>query len=186
MLTALLMVVPLGGCEVGSVDDPVGGTPDAGGTARTCAVPEDFGALGIMAGATVAKVPQDVAGNTYRLNADLDAAAEKDVLSLQLWDDKGAFAGPVSPGTYTIGGADANFGTCGLCVTVLGDIVPMMGAREFYIAQSGTVVIDTVEPTLAVTVSDLVFSKFELTGNTLVTGCDTTIASAELSATLGL
>jgi hypothetical protein len=174
-------------CTTDSIDNggPPGGSPDAGVVERNCAVPESFGTVGALAGNAELVAQQDGSGMLYRFNADLDDATVKDALSLQLWDDRAPFTGQVTTGSFTLGSADANFNTCGTCVTIVADIVPMQGPTEFYIAQSGTLQIDSVDGTLSGSVSDLTLVKFDLaTGTPISDGCDTTIASASFSASL--
>jgi hypothetical protein len=180
-------------CTVGATD-PVGGddgdiTPDAGtDPAASCYVDESLGDLGLMDLAEASQVNQSGsmgALKVYRLNADLNADEEYDVLSLQLWDERGAFVGPAEPGTYTIGGEETNFNTCGVCATVLGNIVPMQGARQFYIAQSGTITIDSISPTFSGSITGLTLQEFDLnTGAAIADGCTTVIDNASFSAEL--
>lgn len=187
VLPLLLSAAVAGACTTDSIDngDPPGGSPDAGVVERNCAVPESFGTVGALTGSAELVAQQDGSGMLYRFNADLDDASPKDALSLQLWDDRGPFSGQVTTGSFTLGGAEANFNSCGTCVTIVADIVPMQGPTEFYIAQSGTLQIDSIEGTLSGSVSDLTLVKFDLsTGAPISDGCDTAIASASFSAPL--
>lgn len=159
------------------------GSPDAGVVERNCATPEDHGNLGALGGAATVE-PQETAGNVIRLNADIDPVSPRDVLSIQLWDGVGPFAGgAVAPGVYTLGGAEGHFSTCGACVTIVADIVPMVGPTEIYIAQSGTLTIDSVSPTVSGSLADVVLQTFDLnTGAPIPGGCTTSIAQAAVSA----
>src|SRR5262249_56850830 len=69
----------------------------------------------------------------------------KDDLFLKLTPGKGAFTAGVAPGTFTIGGADANFLSCGLCTNLIADITTM-GPSKFYFALSGTVTVSMTTP----------------------------------------
>ena len=182
-----LATLALIGCEVGGVDDggpDPSGQPDAGAVERNCAVPEEHGALGALGGNAFTN--QETTGTIWRLDADIDPVSPRDVFSLALWDGVGPFAGGVAgPGTYTLGGADANFATCGACVTIVADIVPMVGPTELYIAQSGTLQVDSVSPTFSGSLANVVLQEFDLSsGAPIPGGCTTHIASAEFSAVM--
>jgi hypothetical protein len=193
LLLVSLSLAPamLGGCTVDSVGNP-GGGPDASTSGADaddsrCTVPRTFGAVGELGGATAEQANQPGSLlKLYRLSARLDDAEIRDALSLSLWEDRGIFAGGVpEPGTYTLAGAETSFDTCGACVTIVGDIVPMQGPTQFFIAQGGTLQIDSVQGTLAGSLSNVTFAEFELGTGALVTGgCETTITSASFTATV--
>lgn len=190
-MAALLLLTSA--CTVGATD-AMGGdagdvTPDAGtDPVETCHVAESLGDLGLMELAEASQVNQSGsmgARKIYRLNVTLNPDAEYDVFSLQLWDERGAFLGPAEPGTFTISGDETNFNTCGVCATVLGNIVPMQGARQFYIAQGGTVTIDSISPTFSGSITGLTLQEFDLdTGAAIQDGCTTVIDSASFSTEL--
>ncbi len=72
----------------------------------------------------------------------LQSGATSDVLDIQLIQGSGVFASsPPAPGTFALLGAETQLATCGACV-VLEVGVP----REYFVAQSGTLVIDALGP----------------------------------------
>ncbi len=169
-----------GGADAGVIDDP----GDMG--AADCFLPDSLGNLGALAGARATQKNQQGsmgARKVYDLIADL--SADPDVLDVQLLDERGVFAGPVAPGTYEITGAETNSKTCGACVYVLADIVPMVGAKKFYLAQSGTLVVDSITPELSGSLSNVTVQEIDLnTGAPVTGGCTATIEAATFSAPL--
>jgi hypothetical protein len=179
------------GCAVDAVDP--GGAPDAApagadADVSSCTVPQSFGAVTALGNLEASQANQQ--GSTelkvYRLSGRLDDAEIRDALQISLFDGVGVFAGGVAePGTYTLAGAETRFDTCGACVTVIGDIVPGMGPTQFFIAQSGTLQIDSIQGTMSGTLTGATFAEFELGSSDLVAGgCQTAIDSVPFSATV--
>jgi hypothetical protein len=110
-----------------------------------------------------------------------------DYVQLDLWDNKGAFAGgTVKPGTYQITGNDAAYATCGVCVRGLGD-KGSAGQKEYF-ATGGTVTVTAVgaagQP-LAATMSNITLGEVDATSHALVTsGCTASVAHTQMSGTL--
>ncbi len=114
----------------------------------------------------------------YRGSAKIADEAAPDFLVLELYDDYGPFAGgDVVPGTYEIGEEDAAIDSCGLCAYVYADVDEGTGtAQELYLAQSGTVVIEQVEPELVGSITGATFAEIDPVEETLVAdGCATAL-----------
>jgi hypothetical protein len=98
------------------------------------------------------------------------ADGSPDLLFLTLWDGYGAFAGgAVAAGTYTIAGVDASFVDCGLCVYVLSDFDDQGNQdpsddtyTQVYMAESGTVILDSVTGNLSGSLDDVTFRHVRL------------------------
>jgi len=199
LLPALLPIVLLApACMVGDPnpnpggDDDVG-SPDAGGAqpdggaAASCAAPDSYGAMGPLGAVSATQSNQPGSQGTrqiYTMAGDLESSPE-DVLHIELWDQYGVFSGvPAAPGTYTISGAETSLDTCGVCVIVGGDIVDGL-ASQVFLAQSGTVQIDAITPTLSGSVTDMTFVQIDPdTGLPVADACTTGVQSGSFSATL--
>lgn len=185
----LLSALLLSACVVGSTapggdDQPAGDDPqpDAGGQQLVCDVPASLPAPTLAVTAERRNQQGSMgARQYYLLLADFDAAATPDRLQLALWDTYGAFTGDVVPGTYPIAGPETELETCGVCVAVLADFTPP--ASQFYLAKSGTVTLDTVEPTLAGSISGIQVEQIDgTTGAVIPDGCTATLPTATFSA----
>lgn len=171
-----------GGC---SSDSPPAlldaGVADASPQA-SCLVPGDYGALGSKTGTADATIQNS-------LSVTIDAGPPKDNLLLRLNAGSGAFAGgALKTGEFSITGADASFGTCGLCVSLIADIVANQGPTKFYFATSGTVKLTTVTPTAGTTKStitgsatNLQFVEVDVGGAPVSSACAPKIASIAFS-----
>jgi hypothetical protein len=110
-----------------------------------------------------------------------------DELSISLWDDYGVFEGTVpSPGTYSITGADTDLGDCGVCVTIAGDVdLSDDTERQLLMAQSGTVVIDSITGEMSGNLAEVVLAEINPATELLIPGgCQTVIPSLNFRAPL--
>ena len=172
LFTALVSLLAFVGCADDGEDD--GGPMQ---DEATCKVPADFAAVGSVTGNASANGAGDPT-----IAITLAAGPPRDVLQLRLTPNVGAFAGGgIKTGTFTIGGVDAGFNGCGLCVTIIADIVAGVGPTKFYHATSGTVTLTSAARPYAGTVSNLSFGEVALDG-TPVPGCKTQIASASFTS----
>lgn len=172
-LATLLSAAAVAGCADDGEED--GGDPMQ--DEATCKVPGSFAALGSVTGNASTNASGDPT-----IAITLAAGPPRDVLQLRLTPNVGAFAGGgIKTGTFTIGGVDAGFNGCGLCVTVIADIVTGVGPTKFYHATSGTVTLTSAARPYAGTVSNLSFGEVTIDG-TPVAGCKTQIASATFTS----
>ena len=66
-----------------------------------------------------------------------------DLVDIQLIQGNGVFAGGLpAPGTYELTGAETQLLTCGACVVIHASV-----PRQYFVAQSGTLVVDELGPT---------------------------------------
>jgi hypothetical protein len=137
-----------------------------------CLIPADYGALGTRTGT------QDSTGTgTPSITVVLDPGPPKDDFFLKLVTGKGAFAGGLQAGTFTIGGADAGFASCGVCTNLLANIDPSSGPGKFYFADAGTVTIGATNP-VSGSAQNLHFVEIDLSTSMPVTGgCAATLGS---------
>lgn len=110
-----------------------------------------------------------------------------DELSVSVWDDYGVFEGTVaSPGTYVISGVETDLSDCGVCVTIAADADPDGDSqRQLLIAQSGTVVIDSLTNEMSGHLTDVVLAEINpVTEVPVPGGCQTAIPSLNFRAPL--
>lgn len=127
-LPLVLLVVTACASDTEQLACPEADSGDAGDqpamAAQRCNVPGSMGAQ-----------------NWYRLVAKLPGS--DDIVQLELWPNRGAFAGQaIGPGTYEITGDDLDFATCGICLRAMGDKGGEL-QREMF-AVGGTVTIEDV------------------------------------------
>jgi len=152
-----------------------GSNIDADPQAR-CLIPADYGGLGARTG-----TPDVTVANS--LTVVLEAGPPKDDFFVKLVAGKGAFAGGLTTGTFSITGADATFSDCGLCTNLIANIVTNQGPTKFYFADSGTVTLTTADPSTGTTPSKIAGSAQNLhfvestIDGVVVPGCTATVAS---------
>ena len=150
-----------------SVDAP--GNHDADNSAA-CLIKGAYGALGAITGTA-----GNASGSTTATFVLDPGPPGKDDLFIKL-------AAGVTPGTHPIAGADANYTTCGLCVTIIADIVAGQGPSKFYFASSGSVTLTSVTAPITGTVSNLAFTEIAIADGSTIPGCTASIASASFTA----
>ena len=122
-------------------------TPDAAldaawPDAPACPVPPSEGTLAFTS-TRAARVHDGAGKETVAWLGALAIGATADVLDIQLLQGSGAFAGgPPTTGTFALSGAEIQLATCGICV-----VFEVGSPREYFVAQSGTLVIDELGPT---------------------------------------
>jgi len=163
--------------------DAATASPDA--DLSRCTVVPDLGDLGALAGTGTASG----AAGTRQVNVSVTVAQDtstRDVVYVQLKGGRGTFAaGAPAPGTYPITGVDAAYGTCGVCVTLIGDLVPGQGPTQFYFATGGTVTVSAVTGRLTGSVSGVTFGELDLTSEELVAGgCTSRLGGLAFDAAL--
>lgn len=150
-------------------ETPIDGSsqlPDADESAQ-CLIRGDYGDLGRMAGNTMQ-------GPTT-LTITLDAGPPRDSFFIKLTTGKGVFANGLATGTFSIGGVDASFNDCGLCVNIIADIVTGTGPQKFYFATSGSVTLTSTSPPIG-SLQDAQFVEIAFPAGTPVPGgCDGSI-----------
>ena len=144
-------------------------TTDADNLSR-CLIPADYGALGAKTG-TANQTTAD------SLTIVLDPGPPKDDLFVHLIAGQGVFSGgALKTGTFPLTGADTNLATCGLCTTIIADIVAGQGPTKFYFTDSGTVTLTSTNP-IAGSAQNLHFVEVSSSGAPVSGGCVTTVAS---------
>jgi hypothetical protein len=177
-MRAAIAILPLcaacGGSDPVSIDAP---SADAYDTAR-CLITGNYGDLGAKTGTAGTT---GTGATTVTINLD-PGPPGKDDYFVKLVSGKGVFAGGIVAGSYPIGGADAQFNNCGLCVNLIADIKPGTGPSKFYQATSGNVAFTSVTPPIAGAATNLHFDEIDITtGNTIVGGCTGSIAQITFS-----
>lgn len=170
MRTILLLVLGLAACagdDGGSAGDDGGGDDGGGYDTARCLITGHYGALGTRIGSPMSGIPAS-------LSIQLDAGPPRDQLYIKLNAGQGAFSGGLATGTYTITGADATFTNCGLCISIVADIVAGQGPTKFYAATAGSVTLTVTEPPVG-TATDLQFTEVSLDGMPVPNGCDGSI-----------
>lgn len=145
--------------------------PDAFDTNR-CLVLGNYGALGSLTGTRAMTATATTA------TMELDPGPPRDTFFIKLEPNRGVFAGGVMPGTYTIGGADAGFATCGLCVNIVADIVSGVGPTKFYFADTGSVTLTSTTTPVSGSAQNVHLREVDIsTGQFVANGCETMIES---------
>ena len=151
-----------------------------------CTVPSSFGAV-------TASGPVSVGdgGSYMSLQGVLPAAdGSFDLISLELYPGMGAMTNGIVPGTYPIAGEDLNYGTCGLCVRLMGDIdETTYSVSAHYFITGGTLLIDQVEGALVATLTDATFEEVTINSQTYETtpvpdGCTTSMDSVAFNGSV--
>jgi len=142
----------------------------------TCLVKGNYGDLPAITG-TVGSV-QGATTLTFVLDP---GPPGKDDLFFRLVPNKGPFASGLAPGTYAIGGADANYSTCGLCTNLIADITTQ-GPTKFYFTSSGSVTFDTVTAPITGHAENLAFTEIDITSGMTDGPCVSRIASVMFTA----
>lgn len=189
--TALL--VACGGDDGGTVTpiDAPGGNIDAAPV--TCTVSTNsFGDKGALTGAaTFASNAQMPAIYRIAVQGRLEAQDPTDVLFIDFftgYEPFGTMQAPtaVVPGTYQLTGAQLDYETCGVCVT-MGTNATMAGYDDDYMVTGGTVTVtavgDAVGETLTLSVSNLQMQHVNIDPQSGATtsandGCTTSISGA--------
>lgn len=154
--------------------------------ATECALPDPEGASSgtvTALGAQRCNVPGSMGSqHWYRLLGAMPSGA-MDIVQLELWPNLGAFAGgTVHTGTFQIGGDDADYTKCGVCVRAVGkhgDTANQM----LYFATAGTVEVTSFgdAPTaFTATITNAMFEEVDANGAKTGT-CATTIPSIMVS-----
>jgi hypothetical protein len=173
LLIACALALPAGACGASS-PTLLDAAPTVDADRLTeCLIPADYGALGTRTGT------QDATHTgTPSITVVLDPGPPQDVFFLALGAGKGAFAGGLKTGTFTLDGtADASFKTCGVCTSVLGNIDATSGPSKFYFADAGTVTLTTTNPVTG-SAQNLHLVEIDLgTSMAIPGGCTATLGS---------
>ncbi|MGI5864106.1 MAG: DUF4215 domain-containing protein [Myxococcales bacterium] len=149
-----------------------------------CTLASSYGALTVSG-------PIDIGegGSYMAMQSELPSAdGTVDLLSLELYPGFGSMTNGILPGTYTIEGDDLNYGTCGICVRLIGNLTATSADAEYYIT-GGTVVIDQVEGEFQATLTDATFVEVTIDGGTYMStpvpgGCTSAIDSVAFIGTI--
>jgi hypothetical protein len=199
-----LLVFSLAACESGG-----GGATDAAlsdattdDAIRACGtqlVEVDYMDLGQIGGFG----DRSPAGNHFYYH-QLDEATRPDFLVVELYAQAGAFDdGPVRTGTFEISGPETNYRTCGVCVLLYvnqdpedidGDGMPDFGQypEQFYLAQSGTLQVTSLEGNITGRLTNATFRHVEIDlggddptyESTILDDCASSIDDAQFSAAI--
>ena len=173
---ALLSCLTIGGCSSG--DDDGGGGGGGGGTGgpdagAACAIADALGPAGELGEVEAERhnAPGSMGtSKVYSLTARLTEGEPGDFLLVELWDGFGAFSrGTVTAGSYEIAGADTSADSCGACAYVMADVDPATDEPgQAFLAQSGTLVIETILPDLSGSLDGLEFREIDVESGDVV------------------
>lgn len=192
-----LLVIPVAALAACGGDDGGDVTPIDGPTSDTapvtCTVSTDsYGDKGALQGAaTFAASTMNPAIYRIAMQGLLEGAEPTDVLFIDFftgYEPFGTQMAPtaVVPGTYPLSGAQLDFETCGVCVTI-GTNATQTGYDDDYMVTGGSVTVtavgDAVGETLTFSVSNLQFQHVNIDPQTGATtavgdGCTTSISNA--------
>lgn len=167
--------------DTGGVD----AAPGIDAVPRSCTVVDDLGQLGARDGTPSASGATGARVLAVSMTVAMDAAT-RDTVFVQLKGGKGAFAGrDPAPGTYALAGAELDYNTCGVCVTVIGDIVAGQGPTQFYFQRAGTVTITQAGPRLVGSLAGMELLELDLATEELVRdGCETQVGGISFDEAL--
>lgn len=171
-MRSLCLVLLLAACgdDGGStvIDAPVVAIDAAPDPAR-CLILGNYGALGAKTGAV------GVGGPTS-LSVTLDPGPPRDTFYIYLKTGKGVFAGGLANGTYPISGTEADYNNCGMCVSIIADIVTGSGPSKFYFADGGSVTLTNTNPPTG-SLSNVTMHEVTSAGTAVNSGCTASITS---------
>ena len=194
-----ILALPLLACGGGgntTVDSSIHGIDGHGGSgsgsnpgSATC----DVGATTTVAFGSAADVAAGTSGldMSEQFEGRLNQDAKPDLIRVELYAGAGTFgSGNIAPKSITIAGEEANYKTCGACVRIFGNFDPNAGSNvdptdQTYEATGGTINLTSVTGTFSATLSNVTLTHVTIGSDftsTPVGDCDTTIASASLSA----
>ena len=161
------------------------GADGAGGAAFDCTMTESFGTLADLNGdASVNGTEGALLYSAALPNADLTS----DLLHLELYPGLGAFPNDLTTLTnHVISGDDLNYGTCGLCLLLYGDVDDQGAQTASYFVTAGTVTLTSVAGRLTGTLKNATFQQVTINTDTFETtpvpgGCTTSITSLPFDA----
>lgn len=197
-----LSVIPALGLVACGGDDGASLPIDASGNIDapvTCTVSTNsYGDKGALTGAaTFAASQMNPALYRIAMQGALEAAQPTDVLFIDFftgYEPFGTMQAPtaVMPGTYTLSGAQLDYATCGVCVTI-GTNATTTGYEDDYMVTGGTVTVtalgDAVGETLTLSVSNLQLQHVTIDPQSGATtaandGCTTSISNATFTGTV--
>lgn len=178
----------IAGCSGSGDPDDTGGVDAAGAidaVPRSCTVVADLGQLGARDGTPAASGATGARILSVSMTVASDAST-RDVVFVQLKGGKGAFAGrDPAPGTYTLAGPELDYNTCGVCVTVIGDLVAGQGPTQFYFQRAGTVTITQTAGSLVGSLAGMDFLELDLATEELIRdGCETQVGGLSFDEAL--
>lgn len=167
---ALLVLAACSDSSAPGVDAPpaIDAAVDAPSNPADCLISTAYGDLGTKTGIT--------SQGPTTLSVVLDAGPPRDSFFIKLNAGVGVFSGGLANGTYTLTGAELDLSTCGLCVSIIADIVTGQGPTKLYFATGGTVTLtDTAPPTG--TMQDVTFQEVDFGGGMVPGGCTSSITA---------
>jgi hypothetical protein len=137
-----------------------------------------YGAIASFASTHAARSQDGAGKQTVAWLGALAPGPTADTLDIQLIQGNGAFAGgPPAAGTYSLTGAEAQLATCGVCVVVEAGM-----NRDYFAAQSGTLVIEDVGTSFKGSLSNVQLAHVTVdpatSVSTIADACATSITSA--------
>ena len=187
-LSMCLPIAVIAACSGSGDGDDTGGVdaaPAIDAVPRSCTVVEDLGQLGARDGTPAASGATGARILSVSMTVASDAAT-RDVVFVQLKGGKGAFAGrDPGPGTYALAGPELDYNTCGVCVTVIGDLVAGQGPTQFYFQRAGTVTITSATGSLVGSAANMEFLELDLgTEEVIRDGCETQVGGVSFDEAL--
>lgn len=176
-----LFLIHTGACGSDGIAEPDASTIVPDDAARDCAIIRDLelpsrtDPVAYVAGEGTLLVWR------FALNAEEPA----DYLEFGLYAGYGAMSEGIHTGIFDIVGDELNYGTCGLCITLLGDGQPMGGAvltDNHYMVTTGRVVLESIEGRFAGELADMAFEHVDVDPDTLQStpvgdGCTVSLSS---------
>lgn len=167
-VAALVTMACGGGDDSPTVDAPPAPVPDGAAlpdvAPNGCPAPSDLGDPGALEGDAL----QSAVGTSVYFVGNLDAEVPGDHLWIELYPGTTTFPDAIEPGTYDLGGDNAQYSSCGACVTIFPDWDKMNDPDTYYLAIGGTLVLEEVATGLRGTLTDVQFQHVSINWTTAV------------------
>ena len=187
---ALILAACGGGNDLG-VDAPPGGDANEEG----CLLAENLGVIGPAPGIAPGGLSWGNEFDPYLVegkgpfNENGGLGNLPDWFVVRLFDQTAPFPTDLTPGTFQLEGPELNYETCGTCVLLVGNHTGDRNEEvtNAYMATSGTLQIDSVIPTLSVTLTNATFQHvfFTVPDRTHIpneSGCTTSVTELSFTA----
>lgn len=198
LMLSSLSLFACGGDDGGDTVTPTIDAPPAEVDAApvVCTISTDsFGDKGALTGAAYFSAGDDTTGaddDVLMFAAYLETGEPADAIQVELYAGYGVFPGAVTPGTYTLSGAELDYATCGACIRIFTNVTSAGADDGIYMPTGGTLTVTTagtaVGGTLTGSISNLTLQHVEIAEDLTTTavgdGCTSTMSNATFTGTL--
>ncbi|MBI5545990.1 MAG: hypothetical protein HY901_19030 [Deltaproteobacteria bacterium] len=135
-----------------------------GSNSGTCTVASTYGTVTVTGRAEIG-VSQSGDAYAYLSGPLPTSDGTDDVIQIELIEGYGAFTDGLVTGAFSLEGDELNYGTCGICVTLQGDVDPTAGVTAFHMVTGGSITITSVSGSLIATLTNATFEEVTIDPN---------------------